>query len=209
MTKKFKPISKKGIKTYSIKKRVSKVTVDEFAEVPKKGATVKEFLAGLPGLLAAKDINEIATKVAKAHRAGKTVMIGIGGHVIKTGLGPIIIDLMERGVINAVAMNGSCIVHDFETAFAGCTSEDVDSELGSGRFGMAEETGKLLNGAIKRGRAKGIGRAVGDMIARSKYPHKDKSILAAAARLGIPATVHVAIGTDILHIHPSTCGAAT
>ncbi|MEE9614052.1 MAG: hypothetical protein V3W31_03730 [Thermodesulfobacteriota bacterium] len=207
----FKPLSPRGIKTYSIKKRKSKVGVGDVASVPEKGGSVKAFLGGLPDILAAKDLRAVASAVASAHRRDKTVAVGMGAHVIKVGLSPLIIDLMERGVISAVAMNGAGIVHDFELAYAGQTSEDVSAEIGRGAFGMAEETGKLLNGAIKRGVKKGlgIGRSVGDMISRSRFPHKDLSILAAGARLDIPVTVHVAIGTDILHIHPQMDGAAT
>lgn len=206
---KFKPLSSKGLKTYSIKDRKSKVSVSEFATLPAKGGSFSAFLSSLPAILAAKDLKSVAGAVLKAHKAGKTVAIGIGAHTIKVGLGPLIIGLMERGVINAIAMNGACVVHDFETAFAGCTSEDVDSEIGSGAFGMAEETGRYINRAIKKNGKKGLGLAVGEMIAAGRYPHRDKSILAACARLGVPATVHVAMGTDILHIHPSMDGAAT
>lgn len=206
---KFKPISSRGLKTYSIKDRKSKVSVGDFAVPSPKGSSFAGFLESLPDILAARDLKEVASAVVHAHRNGRTVAVGMGAHVIKVGLGPLIIDLMERGVISAIAMNGACVVHDFETAFAGCTSEDVDAELGSGSFGMAEETGRLLNKAIKKGAKKGLGRAVGEMIWKSRFPHKDKSILAAGARLGIPVTVHVALGTDILHIHPHMDGAAT
>jgi len=205
----FKPISSKGIKTYSIKNRKSKVRVEAFARPPKSGSTIGDFLDGLPDILAAKDLISVASAVVKAHKTGKTVAIGMGAHVIKVGISPLIIALMEAGVVNAVAMNGACVVHDFETAYAGCTSEDVDEVIGSGEFGMAEETGRLVNTAIKKGAGKGLGRAVGEMIAASRFPYKDKSILAAGARLDIPVTVHVALGTDILHIHPSMDGAAT
>lgn len=206
---KFKPITSKGLKTYSIKDRKSKVSVDDFAGRAEKGGSFKAFYDKLPAILAIKDLRAIVSSVITAHSAGRTVALGMGGHVIKCGLGPLIIDLMERGVVNSVAMNGACVVHDFETAFAGCTSEDVDAELSGGAFGMAEETGRLLNQAIKRGRQLGLGKAVGKMIAGSGFPHKDKSILAAGYRLGAPVTVHVAIGTDILHVHPQMSGAAT
>ena len=207
--KRFKPISTKGLKTYSIKERQSKVRVEDFASIPSKGATVAEFLDSLPGILAAKDLLAVAAAVVAAHKAGSTVALGIGAHVIKVGLGPLIIDLMERGIVSAVAMNGACVVHDFETAYAGCTSEDVDKELGEGAFGMAEETGRIVNQAIKKSGSKGLGLAVGEMIEASSFPHRKKSILAAGARLGVPITVHVAIGTDILHIHPQMDGGAT
>ena len=209
MAKRFKPIGLKGIKTYSIKDRKSKVSVEEFAEGYRRGASFAGFLSSLPAILGAKDLKAVAGSVIEAHKSGATVAVGMGGHVIKTGLGPIVIDLIERGVINAIAMNGSCVVHDFETAFAGVTSEDVDAELSSGSFGMAEETGSLLNKAIKKGAQHGLGFAVGSMINSSGFVHKDKSILAAAARCGVPATVHVALGTDILHIHPQMDAAAT
>jgi hypothetical protein len=206
---KFRPVSSRGLKTYSIKKRRSKVRVADFAGLPPVGSTMREFFAKLPRILGAKDLNSVVSAVVKAHKADKPVVIAIGGHVIKVGLAPLIIDLIERGVVNAVAMNGSCVVHDFEIAFVGATSEDVDAELSGGSFGMAEETGAMLNGAIKRFKRKGLGRAVGEMIERSSFKHKDLSILAACARNKIPATVHVALGTDILHIHPQMSGAAT
>jgi len=207
----FRPVSPEGLKTYSIKTRKSKVGVGDFARPMSSGGTFSDFLDCLPNILAAQDLKAIASAVITAHRGEKVVAAGLGAHVIKVGLGPVIIDLMERGIIRAVALNGAGIVHDFEIAFAGRTSEDVDSEISEGTFGMAEETGRLLNEAIGRGLKKGwgIGRAAGDLIHRSRYPHKNLSILAAGVRLGIPVTVHVAVGTDILHVHPGMDGAAT
>ncbi len=207
--KAFKPISLTGIKTYSIKKRKSKVSVDDFASLPKKGGTVAELLDSMPRILAAESLRAVANAVVKAHKAGQTVSLGMGAHVIKVGLAPLIIDLMERGIIDSVAMNGACVVHDFEAAYVGCTSEDVDSEIGGGTFGMAEETGKLLNRAIKKDPEKGLGRSVGEMILKSRFEYKHLSLLGAAARCEVPATVHVALGTDILHIHPQMDAAAT
>ena len=189
--------------------RLSKVDIDDFARPYTPGASVKEFLETLPRILGAHDFRSVVSAVAKAHREGKTVALGMGAHVIKVGLGPVIIDLIDKGVISAVAMNGACVVHDFETSYAGCTSEDVDSEILEGSFGMARETGTLLNRAIKKGADKGLGKAVGEMIECSRYPYKEKSILAACYRNSIPCTVHVALGTDILHIHPQMDGAAT
>ncbi|MCK4847318.1 MAG: hypothetical protein KAS88_06540, partial [Deltaproteobacteria bacterium] len=139
-----KPISLKGLKTSSIKKRKSKVSTKDMATLYKKGAGFNEFLKSLPSILAADDLKAVALAIVKAHGEGRSVAIGMGAHVIKTGLSPLIIDLMERGVITSVAMNGAGIVHDFELAFNGTTSEDVDSEIGSGTFGMAEETGRML-----------------------------------------------------------------
>lgn len=211
MNKQIKPVSLKGLKTYSIKERISKVGIKDFASPLSKGASFSEFFDSLPDMLAARDIKEVAKAVINAHHKKRMVVVGMGAHVIKVGLGPLIIDLMERGIIDAVVMNGAGIVHDFEVAYAGKTSEDVAAELGSGLFGMAEETGRLLNRAINRGIKKrwGIGRSVGEMIDNSRYPYKGLSILAASARLGIPLTIHVAIGTDILHIHPQMDARAT
>ena len=208
-----KPISLKGLKTSSIKKRKSKVSTKDMATLYKKGAGFNEFLKSLPSILAADDLKAVALAIVKAHGEGRSVAIGMGAHVIKTGLSPLIIDLMERGVITSVAMNGAGIVHDFELAFNGTTSEDVDSEIGSGTFGMAEETGRMLNKAIKKGADKnlGLGRSVGEMIegGGKNFPHKDLSILAAGVRCKVPVTVHVAIGTDIIHMHPAVDGSAT
>jgi len=138
-------------------------------------------------------------------------MLGMGAHAIKVGLTPVIIGLMERGAITSLHLNGAGIIHDFELALIGQTSEDVDKEILTGAFGMAEETGSMINGAIREGSAKGlgIGEAVGGMILSGEFPHKDRSLLAAGARLGVPVTVHVAIGTDIIHMHPSFDGKAT
>lgn len=211
MKKKFTPIDTSGVKTYSIKGRTSKVTIDDLASLPKKGGTVADFYKTLPNLLGAKNLNAVVDAIVTAHKADKTVAIGMGAHVIKVGMSPIIIDLMERGVINSVSMNGAGIVHDFELAFAGFTSEDVDSVIEGGEFGMAEETGSMLNDAIKKGADNdmGLGESVGKMINEGDFPNKHLSILAAGERLGVPVTVHVAVGTDIPHVHPSMDGAAT
>ena len=145
-----------------------------------------------------------------AHAAGRGIIWGLGAHVIKTGLSPVLIDLMERGFVSALATNGAGIIHDFELALSGGTSEDVEEALGPGRFGMAEETGRLLNGAINDGvgRGLGIGQAVGARLREMGPPHEALSIVAAADRLAVPLTVHVAIGTDIIHMHPDASGAA-
>ena len=207
----FKPISAKKLTTYSIKSRKSKVNISDFAKPFQTGSTFSDFLNSLPDILAAKHIKEIASLIANARKTNKVVVAALGAHVIKVGLSPVIIDLMQRGIIHAVALNGACIVHDFEIAFAGKTSEDVDAELSKGTFGMAEETGKYLNNAIKKGVKKGwgIGKSVGEMIENSNYPYKKLSILAAGARLGIPVTVHVGVGTDIIHLHTQMDGKAT
>jgi len=208
--KDFKPIELTNVKTYSVKGRKSKVSVEDLGSPIKSVTSFSSFLDSLPNILAAGDLREIAAKMASAHREGKVIALGMGAHVIKVGLGPMIIDFMERGIISSVAMNGAGIVHDFELAYTGQTSEDVAAEIDGGSFGMAEETGRMLNVAIKDGvkEGKGIGQSVGEMINREKLPHADKSILAAGARLGIPVTIHVAVGTDIIHMHPHADGAA-
>lgn len=207
----WKPISFDNIKTYSLKDRDSKVSVNDFGKVWKAGGTMKDWLDSLPGLLAGKDILEISGYILKAVKSKKMVILGMGAHPIKVGLNPVIIDLMKRGVINAIAMNGAGIIHDFEVAMAGHTSEDVSARLDDGRFGMAEETGRLLNEAIKEGanNNSGIGKAVGKMLTKKECPHNSFSILASAYELNVPVTVHVAMGTDTIHFHPEADGAAT
>jgi len=172
--------------------------------------TMRSFLDGLPGILAARDLRTAAERIAGALRRGRPVVLGMGAHPIKVGLGPLIVDLIERGRLAALAMNGACLVHDFELAWNGRTSEDVGPGLDRGLFGMARETGEFLNAACRDGVAAGggLGRSVGEAILRDRLPFRRHSILAAAARASIPATVHVAIGTDIIHMHPSADGAA-
>ncbi|MDC4204841.1 MAG: hypothetical protein MPW17_17280 [Candidatus Manganitrophus sp.] len=198
------------LKTYSVKQRPSKVKKEEFAKPLAPNPGIQAFLDSLPQILAAKDLRAVIAAMAEAHRRERMIVLAMGAHVIKVGLNPLIIDLMERGIISALALNGAGIIHDFELAFIGQTSEDVAPELEDGTFGMAEETASYLNGAISKGAAEGIGigEAVGKMILSGGFPHTENSLLAAAARLGIPATVHVAIGTDIIHMHPSADGAA-
>jgi len=174
------------------------------------GASIGGFVDSLPNILAARDFKAVVRAIVDAKRRDGGVLWGLGAHVIKTGLGPVLIDLMERGFVSAVATNGAAVIHDFEVALVGATSEDVDAALGPGRFGMAEETGRLLNGAINDGVAAGLGlgQAVARFMRTKQPPHARASVLAAAARLEIPVTVHVAIGTDIIHMHPAASGAA-
>ena len=175
-----------------------------------RGLTLRSFLDRLPDTLAARDLRSAAAAIARALRRGRPIVLGMGAHPLKVGLGPLIIDLVERGRLSAVAMNGACLVHDFELAWGGRTSEDVGPGLDRGTFGMARETASFLNGATREGVAAGLGlgRAVGEAILHARLPHKSLSLLAAAARTEIPATVHVAVGTDIIHMHPSADGAA-
>ena len=210
MKKNFQPLGLERVKTYSIKKRKSLVSVRDFARPVLPGTSFKEFFHSLPDFLSAKDFKEVVRRILKAHRNGKPVILGMGAHPIKVGLSPLIVRLMEKGILQAVAMNGAGIIHDFEIAFVGQTSEDVSSEIGQGAFGLAEETGRMINEAINEGweRGWGIGRSVGEMIRRGKFAHRKVSITAAGVRLGIPVTVHVALGTDIVHLHPQARGEA-
>ena len=199
-----------GIATYPLKSRTSKARAEDFARPAPDGATVRALLDSLPNILAAADFKAVVQAIADAKNADGGIVWGLGAHVIKTGLGPVLVDLMERGFVSALATNGAAIIHDFELALVGATSEDVDDTLGPGRFGMAEETGRLLNAAINDGVANGlgIGQAVTAYLATKEPQFARASVLCAAARLGIPVTVHVAIGTDIIHMHPAANGAA-
>jgi hypothetical protein len=198
-----------GVRTYPLKSRPSKVKAEDFGRAVAPSASIGEFLDALPQFLAATDLRSVAGAIANAARADCGVVWGLGAHVIKTGLAPIIIDLMERGFVSAIATNGAAVIHDFEVALSGTTSEDVDQTLGPGTFGMADETGRLVNGAINAGVAEGlgIGQAVSRYLHERQPQHVRSSLLAAAGRLGIPVTVHVAIGTDIIHMHPTASGA--
>lgn len=199
-----------GVTTYPLKSRASKARVEDFGRPAAPGGSVGAFVDSLPGMLAAADFKAVVRAIGDAKRDGAGVVWGLGAHVIKTGLGPVLIDLMERGFVSALATNGASVIHDFEVALAGATSEDVDEALGPGRFGMADETGRLLNGAINDGvgAGLGIGQAVTAFLAARQPQYARQSVLCAAARLQIPVTVHVAIGTDIIHMHPAASGAA-
>lgn len=199
-----------GVSTYPLASRPSKAHAADFARPHLPGASVGAWLESLPQMLAAKELREVVRAIVEGRRRGAPIIWGLGAHVIKTGLSPIVIDLMERGLVSAIATNGAGLIHDFEVALAGATSEDVEAALGPGTFGMATETGRDLNGAITAGVA--AGRGIGETVAR--YLHERApafahlSIAAAAARLGIPLTVHIALGTDIIHMHPAASGAA-
>jgi hypothetical protein len=196
------------VRTYPLASRASKVATAALGRTPSPSMSVSRFLRALPDVLGARDLRTVAEAIAARHRDGRLVILGMGAHPIKVGLSPLIIDLMRRGIISAVAMNGACIIHDFELAYHGATSEDVAASLTTGEFGMAEETGAFLNTAIALRGPAGLGAAVGQAILDAKLPHRRLSILANGVQLGIPVTVHVAIGTDIIHMHPSADGAA-
>jgi len=199
-----------GVKTYPLRSRESKVSLAQFATPYKKGTGVDGLLKTLPSLLAASDFKAVVQALLAARAGGRAIIWGLGAHVLKTGLSPVIVDLMERGFVSAIATNGAGIIHDFEIALSGATSEDVDATLGPGTFGMAEETGTQLNQAIIDGAAAGLGlgQAVGKFLSERRPPFAQISVAANAYRLGIPLTAHVAIGTDIIHMHPSASGAA-
>jgi hypothetical protein len=213
--KKLEPISLKGIKTYGLSERPCKVSHQSFGKPWEPGGSLKEFVDRLPRILAGQDLRDVAAAWVKAHRQGRPVLLGMGAHPIKVGLAPVLIDLLRRGLITGVALNGAGIIHDAEVAMVGRTSEDVDEVLGCGAFGMARETAEFLNGAIAWGGQNnlGLGEAVGRRLLESKFLHLDLSLVAAAAALEVPLTVHVAVGTDIIHLHPSVApealGAAT
>jgi hypothetical protein len=186
------------------------MSIKSFAEAPAKGDTLQDFLGKLPDVLAARDFREVVRAIVSARSSDRPVILGMGAHSLKLGLSPVIIDLLKRRVITAVAVNGACAVHDFELALVGHTSEDVAMELCTGSFGMAQETGRGVNAAIKKGVRKGYGagKAIGEYIHKEKFPFREKSLFANAFTLDIPITVHIAIGTDIVHMHPQADGAA-
>jgi hypothetical protein len=198
------------VQTYPLASRTSKAKVEQFARPHDPGATFGRWLASLPDILGAGDLKAVIAAIRAAKQHGAGIVWGLGAHVIKTGVSPVIIDLMRRGYVSAIAMNGAGMIHDFEVALAGATSEDVDEALGPGRFGMADETGRFLNDAIAAAAAdaRGLGQTVASRLAAMNPRYVDASIAVAAHRLSIPLTVHVAIGTDIIHMHPAASGAA-
>jgi hypothetical protein len=209
-TKQIKPLDPTRLRTTSLKKGRRIVDLKAFARPWQPGGKLARFFEELPDLLAGRDFRRVVEAVVEAHRRGRPVIFAMGAHVIKVGLSPIVIDLMKRGVVTGIALNGAGAVHDFEVAYAGKTSEDVAETLEDGSFGAARETADALNLAagLCLVREWGLGRAFGEVIAQAKLPHARLSLLAQAARLGLPATVHVAIGTDTIHMHPSADGAA-
>ena len=211
------PLTLGNIATYPLASRKSKVSVTDFAKPITRNVSFANFLQSLPGILAADDFRGIVDAIQQAKRQGHTILWGIGGHVIKTGLGPLLADLMRRGFVSAIAMNGAALIHDFEIALAGQTSEDVEAGLGEGKFGMSMETGLFLNQIASSASYSGIGygEAAGKFLTgrRLLQQNAQASVLCNAYKLRIPVTVHLAIGTDIPHMHPAadgaTLGAAT
>lgn len=207
MPKTFPKIDLSKVQTYPLSNRHSKVSLATFATPAHSGASFGHFLTTLPDILIGADFRNLVQNLSDTIQNNKTIAIGIGGHVIKCGLAPILIDLMKRGWISAIAMNGSTSIHDVEIAMNGQTSEDVAEGLKDGSFGMAQDTGEFINHAIQNAQ-NGYGHALGQQLIKTNQPHCQTSILATAYELGIPATVHVAVGTDIVQQQPSANGAA-
>lgn len=197
-------------KTYSIKSRFSKMNKSAFAKVCSKKSSFAEFYASLPEILKANDFKAVVEAIVTAKKKGKAVIFMMGAHVIKCGLSPLVIDLIQKKIITTIVFNGAGIIHDFEIAYQGKTSEDVGEALKDGSFGMGKETAEFLNNAVNEGVSRGLGIAssVGNAIARKRLKYKEHSILHCCYKEDIPACVLVAIGTDIIHQHPSFSGAA-
>lgn len=205
------PVDLTRVQLRSVSERANKVALTSMAKPHRPGQTVADFLASLPSLMLVDDLRSIVKAIVAARKANRPVIVGMGGHVIKCGLAPLLIDLMERKIITALAMNGSAAIHDFEIALIGATSEDVAEGLKDGTFGMVRETGELMNVAINQvleQRERGMGELLGDHLNRITVSYREYSVLAAARRLSVPLTVHVAVGCDIIHMQPSANGAA-
>jgi hypothetical protein len=199
---KIRPIDLQGLRTYPIAKRRNLVDIKDFGSLARSSG---DLIASLPDIYAGRDLRTLVAEIVRAAKAGKTVAAAIGGHVIKVGCGPILADLVDRGVITALAMNGAAAIHDYELSLIGQTSEDVAETLKDGSFGMAAETAEAFAQAALVGAAGGgLGHAIGEMALKNR--HKKISLLAACARKGIPATVHLSVGADITHMHPQVSG---
>jgi hypothetical protein len=206
------PITLGAVRTYPLASRKSKVSIRDFAKAPSANASLRKFLDSLPNILAADDLRQLLTAIHRARKQRKAILWGVGGHVIKVGLGPVLIDLMKRGFISGIAMNGAALIHDFEIALVGNTSEDVEAGLGAGQFGMAAETGQYINEIAKLSHRIriGYGEAAGQFLSSGIIPvkHANSSVLVSAYKHRIPVTIHLAIGTDIPHMHRAADGAA-
>ena len=208
----IQPLTLGAVHTYPLASRKSKVSIRDFVKPAGTNSSLTKFLDSLPDILAGEDLRNLLIAIHIARKQRKAILWGIGGHVIKVGLGPVLIDLMKRGFVSSIAMNGAALIHDFEIALAGNTSEDVEAGLGEGQFGMAEETGKYLNEIAKLSHRIriGYGEAAGQFLSSGviEVKHADFSVLAVAYKHRIPVTIHLAIGTDIPHMHPAANGAA-
>src|SRR5438034_8826534 len=206
----IEPIDLHGLKTYELIARPSKVFYEDLGRPLEAGASVGDWLDSLPRQLAGNDLRNIRDHLCRAHQESRTVVAALGGHVIKTGCAPYLIDWVNRGLIGAVVMNGAAAIHDLELALAGKTSEDVATQLPAGQFGMARETADVFAVAARIGAENdiGLGWALGRYLDELGCPYGDCSLVLAAQRAGIPCTIHVALGTDIVHMHPHVSGAA-
>jgi hypothetical protein len=207
----LRPIDLSRVRTIPPQARENKVTVQKFAQPPRPGRGFADFLTSLPQILAGDDFRRVVEAIATAHENGRPVIVGMGAHVIKCGLSPVIIDLMRRGIVTTVALNGAGAIHDFEVALMGGTSEDVAAGLQDGTFGMVRDTAELMNQAINRVLQHpdlGMGVLLAEQLLGVCAPYRIYSLLVAGRRLDLPVTVHVAVGTDILHMHASANGAA-
>ncbi len=206
---KFEPLDFAKIRTYPVAERANKVNVEAFSTPHVAGGSLSSFLASLPDFLAVQDFRKTVAAVAEAVRNERPVLLMMGAHSIKVGLNPVFVAAMRRGILSAVAFNGAGAIHDFELCYQGETSEDVQRGLDDGSFGMVDETGRRMNAALADGVARGLGagRALGEAAIAAKFPNLGLSILATGAALDIPVTAHIAIGTDIIHQHPTTSGA--
>ncbi len=204
------PLFPTELKTCSLKDRKSEVDAESFARAWDTDGSFADFIDSVPRILGGSDLRSLVRTWVAARESKRGMILGMGAHIIKVGLNPVIIDLMQRGWISALALNGAGIIHDFEVAHTGATSEDVAKQIRSGDFGMARETGDLLHGAVEEASRLdlGLGEAVGGMLADSGFPFLRHSLLASAYQLGIPVTVHVALGTDTIHFHPRVSGEA-
>ena len=206
----MEPIDLTRVRTIPLQTRAHKVNLRAFARPPERGRSFADFLASLPDIFAGQDLRAVVEAIAEARRGGRPVIVGYGAHVLKCGLAPVLIDLMRRGVVTALATNGSGAIHDFEVALVGETSEDVGAGLKHGTFGMVRETAELMHAGINRVRDRpslGMGALLADVLTEVDAPHQEYSILVAARKLGVPFMVHVAIGTDTIHMHPTADGA--
>ena len=208
----YRPLETDSLRTRSLKGRPSKVDLAAFARTYRKGDGLLGWMGSLPRILAGTDFRDAVEAVERARRKGRAMVWGLGGHVVKCGLNAVIIDLMQRGFVSALALNGATAIHDFEIALAGATSEEVERDLAEGDFGVSEETGREMNVAVTHGvrEDKGIGQALGEWILDrpADFPHAGHSLLACALQRKVPVTVHVALGTDTIHYHPSADGEA-
>lgn len=203
----FPPLDFSKIRTYPVADRANKVAVEAFAKPHKAGGNLRGFLDSLPDFLAVQDLRHVVGAIAAAVQNRRPVLLMMGAHVIKVGLNPLIVDAMRRGIINAVAFNGAGAIHDFELCYQGETSEDVQRGLNDGSFGMVDETGRMMNATLAEGVARGLGAGLALGEKARGFPNAHLSIMATGAELGIPVTVHIGIGTDIIHQHPTTDGA--